>query len=119
MPSLAASTNARARAIMSTPTGLMKRLEKKHPLAIRWFHWINFPVMLIMVWSGLLIYWANSIYNLGPWHLFPDWFFHPGYSEKPAKDPVYDLTSRLSEGMSWHFLFMWFFTINGIPYVPY
>ena len=44
-----------------------KKLIKKHPLAIRWMHWINFPVLAIMIWSGLLIYWANDIYkvNLG------------------------------------------------------
>ncbi len=36
----------------------MKILEKKHPLAIRWFHWINFPVLTIMIWSGIMIYWA-------------------------------------------------------------
>jgi thiosulfate reductase cytochrome b subunit len=36
----------------------MKVLEKKHPLAIRWFHWINFPVLAIMIWSGIMIYWA-------------------------------------------------------------
>lgn len=36
----------------------MKILEKKHPLAIRWFHWINFPVLTIMIWSGVMIYWA-------------------------------------------------------------
>jgi len=41
------------------------RIEKKHPLAIRWFHWINFPVLAIMIWSGMLIYWANDIYRLG------------------------------------------------------
>jgi hypothetical protein len=35
------------------------RLEKKHPLAIRWMHWINFPVLATMIWSGLLIYWAT------------------------------------------------------------
>jgi hypothetical protein len=58
MHSLAASTNARACAIMSTPIGQMYRLEKKHPLAIRWFHWINFPLLGLMIWSGLLIYWA-------------------------------------------------------------
>src|ERR1051326_664357 len=34
----------------------MRRLEKKHPLAIRWFHWINFPILFVMIWSGLLIY---------------------------------------------------------------
>ena len=43
----------------------MKRLEKKHPLAIRWFHWISFPVLLLMIWSGMLIYWANDVYRIG------------------------------------------------------
>jgi len=32
-----------------------KRLEKKHPLAIRWQHWINFPLLTMMIWSGMLI----------------------------------------------------------------
>ena len=36
------------------------RLDKKHPLAIRWMHWINFPVLFTMIWSGLLIYWNDS-----------------------------------------------------------
>ena len=33
-----------------------------------------------MVWSGLLIYWANDVYRIG-WggftlfHFFPDWFY--------------------------------------------
>ena len=50
----------------------MKRLEPKHPLAIRWFHWVNFPVLMLMIWSGLLIYWANGIYRvgIGNWTLF-------------------------------------------------
>ena len=43
----------------------MKRLEKKHPLAIRWFHWINFPALTVMIWSGMLIYWANDVYRIG------------------------------------------------------
>jgi len=95
------------------------RLEKKHPLAIRWFHWINFPVIMIMIWSGILIYWANGVYHLGPIELFPDWFYHPGYDKVTDKGAVYELTGRLAEGMSWHFLFMWIFTINGILYVLY
>jgi hypothetical protein len=28
------------------------RLQRKHPLAIRWMHWINFPILFTMVWSG-------------------------------------------------------------------
>ncbi len=58
----------------------MKQLEKKHLLATRWMHWINFPVLMVMIWSGLLIYWANSVYRVGfgGWtlfHFFPVWFY--------------------------------------------
>ena len=91
----------------------MKSLEKKHPLAIRWFHWINFPVLMVMIWSGLLIYWANDVYRVG-WGaktLFA--FFPESFYMK------FHLDHRLSEGMAWHFLFMWFFIINGILYVLY
>ena len=35
---------------------------QKHPLAIRWFHWVNFPTILVMVWSGVLILWASDVY---------------------------------------------------------
>ena len=102
----------------------MKRLEKKHPLAIRWFHWINFPVLIFMIWSGLLIYWANDIYSVGAgahkFHLFSDAFYHPGYDADANKGhALYRLDKRLAEGMAWHFLFMWFFAINGVLYVLY
>jgi thiosulfate reductase cytochrome b subunit len=86
----------------------MKVLEKKHPLAIRWFHWINFPVLAIMIWSGILIYWANDVYHVGPFHFFPDWFYQR-----------FNIGQRLAEGMAWHFFFAWFFAINGIAYVLY
>jgi len=91
----------------------MKRLEKKHPLAIRWFHWINFPVLTVMIWSGWLIYWANDVYRVGLgrftlFKFFPQWFY----------DRLH-LGSRLAEGMAWHFLFMWLFGVNGLLYVLY
>lgn len=91
----------------------MKQLVAKHPLAIRWFHWINFPVLTVMIWSGLLIYWANDVYRLGlgDWtlfHFFPAWLY----------DTLH-LDHRLAEGMAWHFLFAWAFTLNGICYVLY
>ncbi len=35
-------------------------IEHKHSLAIRWMHWINFPLLVLMIYSGLLIYWADS-----------------------------------------------------------
>ena len=86
----------------------MKVLEKKHPLAIRWFHWINFPVLMIMIWSGVLIYWANDVYGIGPIHFFPNWFYQR-----------FNLSQRLAAGLAWHFFFAWFFAIKGISYVPY
>jgi thiosulfate reductase cytochrome b subunit len=98
------------------------RIEAKHPLAIRWMHWINFPVLATMIWSGLLIYWADSdhayrfshrVYRvgLGHWTLFrffPPWFYARLH-----------LTFQLANGMGYHFFFMWLFGINGILYVLY
>jgi thiosulfate reductase cytochrome b subunit len=90
-----------------------KRLEGKHPLAIRWFHWINFPVLAIMIWSGLLIYWANDVYRIGFGNVTFFKFFPASFYDR------FHISSRLAEGMAWHFLFMWAFAINGILYVLY
>lgn len=90
-----------------------KKIIKKHPLAIRWFHWINFPVLAIMIWSGLLIYWANDVYRLG-WGDKTVLKFFPDSFNKALNIPY-----RLAEGMSLHFVFMWFFAINGLLYVLY
>ena len=91
----------------------MKRLEKKHLLAIRWAHWLNFPLLAMMIWSGILIYWANAVYGVNIFgyelfHFFPAWFY-----EKLG------IPFRLAEGISLHFFFMWFFAVNGILYVLY
>ena len=92
---------------------MAKRLEKKHLLAIRWLHWINFPLLFLMIWSGLLIYWANAVY--GVWigsyeifHFFPKWFWD-----------TFGIPFRLAEGMQLHFFFMWLFVANGVIYVLY
>ncbi len=91
----------------------MARLERKHSLATRAFHWINAPTLLVMIWSGLLIYWANDVYRIR-WgggvvvKFFPDWFYD-----------ALSLPHRLGEGMAWHFAFMWIFAINGLLYVGY
>jgi thiosulfate reductase cytochrome b subunit len=89
----------------------MKKIVNKHPLAIRWNHWINFPVIAIMIWSGLLIYWANDIYRLGFGNLTILKFFPRSFYD------AFNLKFRLSEGMAFHFVFMWLFFLNGILYV--
>ena len=86
----------------------MKEIKEKHPFFIRWTHWINFPLLTIMIWSGLLIYWADSEYSIGVVKFFPKWFYK-----------VLNVPHRLGEGMSFHFLFMWLFILNGFFYVLY
>jgi thiosulfate reductase cytochrome b subunit len=97
------------------------RLEKKHPLAIRWMHWINFPVLFTMIWSGILIYWNDSdnkhlhphaVYRVGIgsftlFRFFPPWFYQGIFAPDVRR------------GMGYHFFFMWLFAINGILYVLY
>ena len=91
----------------------MQKIIHKHPLAIRWFHWINFPILFLMIWSGMLIYWANGVYKiqLGDALLFK--FFPKGFYT------FFGLSRQLAKGMAWHFATMWLFTINGILYFLY
>jgi thiosulfate reductase cytochrome b subunit len=86
----------------------MQTLRLKHLVAIRWFHWINFPLLFLMIWSGFLIYWAYDIYHIGPLYLFPGWVYR-----------TLHMDHRLADGMALHFVFMWLFVINGILYVGY
>lgn len=110
------------------------RLVPKHPLAIRWMHWINFPVLMIMIWSGVLILWANDVYPTESLRLrVPNRVsisrvgITPVYAEKDEENyPVpaaqrkdINLGFRLAEGQAWHFTLSWFFTLNGVAYVLY
>lgn len=66
-----------------------------------------------MIWSGLLIYWANGVYKISVGNttlikFFPDGFY------KALKIPF-----SLAKGMSFHFAFAWLFIINGILYIVY
>jgi thiosulfate reductase cytochrome b subunit len=66
-----------------------------------------------MIYSGVLIYWANGVYairlaGITIVKFFPDWFYS-----------ALGLDHRLAEGMAWHFTFMWLFAINGLLYVAY
>jgi thiosulfate reductase cytochrome b subunit len=78
---------------------------EKHPRPIRWAHWLNFPLIGLMVWSGLLIYWANDGYF---WLRIPE-----------ALANWLGLDHRLAEGMGWHFFIVWPFALNGFFYVCY
>jgi thiosulfate reductase cytochrome b subunit len=92
----------------------MKKLVKKHPLAIRWFHWINFPLLFLMIWSGTLIYWAYPTYRVG---LGDFYLFKMNLAQTTWR--ALHVNNRLAEGMALHFFFMWLFAINGALYVAY
>ena len=57
-----------------------------------------------MIWSGVLIYWANPSY----WPVLPDGFY-----------TSLKLDHRLADGMAFHFAFMWLFAFNGLLYFFY
>lgn len=89
------------------------RTKIKHTFFTRAFHWLNVPILTLMIWSGLLIYWANDVYEIKIFghvifHFFPESF-----------NKFLNLPFRLAEGMAWHFTIMWFFILNGLFYVLY
>ena len=91
----------------------MKALVEKHKLATRWLHWINFPALTVMIFSGLLIYWAYDPYRIGAGDITLFHFF-------PAR--FYEMTGvgqKLAIGMALHFAMAWIFALNGIAYVIY
>ena len=112
-----------AEEIRSSQTGAATiRIERKHLLAIRWMHWVNFPVLFIMIWTGLLIYWNDSdnayahphrVYRVGLgsftlFRLFPDWFYN-----------LLHVPYHVTQALGYHSFFLWIFTINGIAYMLY
>jgi thiosulfate reductase cytochrome b subunit len=115
-----AQANARGESRRDATMAKTVTIEHKHSLAIRWMHWINFPLLALMIYSGLLIYWADSqheglnahrVYRVGfgNWtlfRLFPPWFYKNLH-----------LKFQLAKGLGYHFFFMWLFALNGIAYV--
>ncbi len=114
------ATHERALEVEPEPARPTMQIDRKHPLAIRWMHWVNFPLLFTMIWSGLLIYWNDSIpgkgyahqvyrVGIGKWtlfRLFPDWLYtliHAPYN--------------VTTGLGYHFFFMWLFAANGALYV--
>ncbi len=77
-------------------------MKEKHALVLRIIHWLNVPLLALMVWSGLLIYWAYDPYP----GFFPDGFYK-----------AFNIPSRLAEGMAIHFFTAWLFVANGIAYL--
>lgn len=83
-----------------------------HPRAIRWMHWLNFPIISVMIWSGLQIYWSFDATRVpGEFrenNLLPNFFYEQ-----------LDLDRSLAKGLSFHLSFGWLLVLNGIAYVLY
>ena len=92
------------------PPGLVAR--RKHTLASRWMHWLNFPFLLIMLWSGLRIYNANDVHAIDllglRFEFFPQVVFD-----------FFEADRRLAKGIAYHLTFGWLFAVNGLAYGLY
>jgi thiosulfate reductase cytochrome b subunit len=80
------------------------QIHEKHSAWLRWNHWLNFPILTVMVWSGVLIYWSNDVYPF----FFPAWFYS-----------FFHIKQRLAEGMAIHFTIAWLFAINSVAFLIY
>ena len=106
---------------------------RKHHLLVRWSHWLNVPILLGLILSGISIYWASPIYQHAPdpqtgnFDYFADigiWVCAhvPGlhhYSSPP--DWIYNHMSlgpgMLGAALRLHWLFAFLFILNGFVYV--
>jgi thiosulfate reductase cytochrome b subunit len=61
----------------------------------------------------MLIYWASDTYSITLFGHTYYKFFSQGFYN------ALHIPHRLSEGMAFHFLFMWVFAINGLIYIIY
>ncbi|PWU20396.1 MAG: thiosulfate reductase [Bdellovibrio sp.] len=80
----------------------MMKIIEKHALVLRIVHWLNAPLLMLMIWSGIMIYWANDIYP----GFFPEVVYR-----------ILGASSSLARGLAIHFFVAWFFTVNGAVYL--
>jgi len=106
---------------------------KRHHILVRWSHWLNVPLLLGLVLSGISIYWASPIYqhkpdpNTGNFDVAADigiWICAhvPGqhhYASPP--DWIYNHMSLgpglLAVALRFHWLCAYLFMLNGMVYV--
>src|ERR1700758_5263843 len=106
---------------------------KRHHALVRWSHWLNIPLLLGLILSGISIYWASPIYQhpsnptTGSFDYFADagiwicahipWLHH--YAD-PA-NWVYNhgslAPSMLAFALRFHWLCAYLFMLNGLVYL--
>jgi thiosulfate reductase cytochrome b subunit len=106
---------------------------RRHHLLVRWSHWLNVPILLGLILSGISIYWATPIYQHKPDPLTGNfdvaadigiWICAhvPGlqhYNSPP--DWVYNHFSlgpyMLAAALRLHWLCAYLFMLNGVAYL--
>src|SRR5712672_1876334 len=106
---------------------------RRHHLLVRWSHWLNVPILLGLILSGISIYWASPVYQHKPDHTTGNfdvaedigiWICAhvPGlhqYSSPP--DWVYNHMSlgpgMLALALRLHWLCTYLFILNGIVFL--
>jgi len=106
---------------------------KRHHILVRWSHWLNVPLLLGLILSGISIYWASPIYQhkpdpvTGNFDVAADigiWICAhvPGqhhYASPP--DWIYNHMSlgpgMLAPALRIHWLCAYLFMLNGMVYV--
>ena len=120
----------------STSTSLVQPgvlVVKRHHILVRWSHWLNAPLLLGLVLSGISIYWSSPIYQHKPDPLTGNfdvaadigiWICAhvPGqhhYASPP--DWIYNHLSlgpgMLAPALRLHWLCAYLFMLNGMVYV--
>lgn len=106
---------------------------RKHHFLVRWSHWLNVPILLGLILSGMSIYWASPVYqhkpdpvtgntdvvaDIGTWMCAHVPGFHH-YSSPP--DWVYNHMSlgtySLASALRLHWFFAYLFMLNGLVYI--
>jgi thiosulfate reductase cytochrome b subunit len=128
MQNASASTNTSATA---KPSGVL--VVRKHHFLVRWSHWMNVPLLLGLILSGMSIYWASPVYqhqpdpSTGNFDVLADigiWLCAhvPGlHSYSTPPDWVYNHISlgpgMLAAALRLHWWFAYLFMLNALVYV--
>jgi thiosulfate reductase cytochrome b subunit len=125
--------NRAAQALSARREQALVPVVRRHHLLVRWSHWLNVPILLGLILSGISIYWASPIYQhkpdpqTGNFDKFADigvWICAhvPGlgnYSSPP--DYIYNHFSLgpglLANALRLHWFFAYLFMANGFVYL--
>jgi thiosulfate reductase cytochrome b subunit len=106
---------------------------KRHHILIRWSHWLNVPLLLGLIVSGISIYWSSPIYQhkpdpvTGNFDIATDvgiWICAHVPAQRHYANPPDWIYNRMSLGagmlataLPLHWLCAYLFMLNGMGYV--